>query len=128
MAEPLTKEERRRLVAAAERWNVLGPNKRVEVLAGDVATTLLRYDATVKECEERIDALDAELARLRPLAEIGESSNSMPVGFGLSHAADNLWLVWDSRGGEDVDETCGPTPLVALNKLAELLAGKDEAS
>lgn len=62
-----------------------------------------------------------------PLAEVGKAVEGMPVGFGLSHAGKELWLVWDSGGGEDLDETCGPTPLAALEALAALRAAKGES-
>ena len=62
MAEPLTKEERDEivlaLVALKQRW---GHNTWVE-------HTALRYEATVKDRENRIAALEAEYARLREKA------------------------------------------------------------
>lgn len=81
---------------------------------------ILRYEATVV-------ALEAENARLRPLAEVGEAVEAMPVGFGLSHAAEDIWLTWDNRGLDDeVDETCGQTALATLRELAALRAAKGE--
>lgn len=81
---------------------------------------ILRYEATVV-------ALEAENARLRPLAEVGKAVEAMPVGFGLSHAAEDIWLTWDNRGLDDeVDETCGQTALATLRELAALHAAKGE--
>ena len=121
MAEPLTKEERDEivlaLVALKQRW---GHNTWVE-------HTALRYEATVTDRDDRIAALEAEVARLRPLAEVGEAVEGMPVGFGLSHAAEDIWLTWDNRGLDDeVDETCGQTALATLRELAALRAAKGE--
>jgi hypothetical protein len=65
-----------------------------------------------------VAALEAENARLTLLAALGEAVEAMPVGFGLSHAAADLWLIWDNRDSDDLDETCGETALVALQKLA----------
>jgi len=64
MAGPLTKEERERLAATAERWNALGQDKVIEVFAGAVAIEVWRYEATVKDREDRIATLEAENARL----------------------------------------------------------------
>lgn len=118
--EPYTKEERERLVASMERWNMLGQDRVIEVFAGAVVIEVRRYEATVA-------ALEAELARLRPLAAVGEAVEGMPVGFGLSHAAEDIWLTWDNRGLDDeVDETCGQTALATLRELAALRAAKGE--
>lgn len=124
MAEPLSDEEQRRCDEAGK-----DAERVVKQAFADAFATLppIRAEHCAMIAPEELETLRAENARLRPLAKSGEALNALPVGFGLSHAADNLWLVWDSRGGEDVDETCGPTPLVALNKLAELLVGEDEA-
>jgi len=101
MPEPLTKEEREQLTAAGERWMVLGPNKSVAVLAGDVATTILRYEATLDalekdsasyedaasfeakkraDAEAKVAALEATVAALTPLAETGKAVEGMVVG------------------------------------------------
>jgi len=58
---------------------------------------------------------------------VGEAVEGMPVGFGLSHAAEDIWLTWDNRGLDDeVDETCGQTALATLRELAALRAAKGE--
>ena len=150
MAEykPYTKEERERLVASMERWNMLGQDRVIEVFAGAVVIEVRRYEATVAALEAEVteakdnyqtmldtacqevkkrQELEAELARLRPLAEVGEAVEGMPVGFGLSHAAEDIWLTWDNRGLDDeVDETCGQTALATLRELAALRAAKGE--
>lgn len=107
MAEPLTKHE---------RFNI-----QTCPLTGREKELVDSYEATVA-------ALEAEVARLRSLAEVGEAVEGMPVGFGLSHAAEDIWLTWDNRGLDDeVDETCGQTALATLRELAALRAAKGEA-
>ena len=107
MAEPLTKHE---------RFNI-----QTCPLTGREKELVDSYEATVA-------ALETELARLRQLAEVGEAVEGMPVGFGLSHAAEDIWLTWDNRGLDDeVDETCGQTALATLRELAALRAAKGEA-
>lgn len=124
MAEPLTKEERDEIdVRIAKMYRVHHQTETHETLA----QAIRRYEATVKDREERIAALEAELALLRPLAETGEAVVGMPVGFGLSHAAEDVWLTWDNRDLDDeVDETCGQTALATLRELAALRAAKGE--
>ena len=107
MAKPLTRDERALARGYAE--TVYADTNDSQKHAA--AVMILRLLDTVA-------ALEAEVARLRPLAEVGEAVEAMPVGFGLSHAAAGLWLIWDNRGGDDLDETCGETALVALQKLA----------
>ena len=91
--EPYTKEERERLVASMERWNMLGQDRVIEVFAGAVVIEVRRYEATVAALEAEVteakdnyqtmldtacqevkkrQELEAELARLRPLAAVGE--------------------------------------------------------
>lgn len=93
--EPYTKEERERLVASMERWNMLGQDRVIEVFAGAVVIEVRRYEATVAALEAEVteakdnyqtmldtacqevkkrQELEAELARLRPLAEVGEAA------------------------------------------------------
>jgi hypothetical protein len=119
---PLTKEERDKAQFELDHG--------ITALRSTYFTFVLRrYEATVRKRDERIAALEAENARLTPLAHTGEAAEGMPVGFGLSHAAEKLWLIWDSRGGDDLDETCGESALAALEALAALRAaeGEDDA-
>jgi len=124
MAEPLTKAERDEIdVRIAKMYRVHHQTETHETLA----QAIRRYEATVQDRDDRIAALEADNARLRPLAEVGEAVEGMPVGFGLSHAAEDIWLTWDNRGLDDeVDETCGQTALATLRELAALRAAKGE--
>lgn len=124
MTEPLTKEERDEIdVRIAKMYRVHHQTETHETLA----QAIRRYEATVQDRDDRIVALEAELARLREKAELGEAVEGMPVGFGLSHAAEDIWLTWDNRGLDDeVDETCGQTALATLRELAALRAAKGE--
>ena len=129
MAEykPLTKEERETHAAFCERQLRVRIGNSEEAILHDMAHLSLRYEATVQDRDDRIAALEADNARLRPLAEVGEAVEGMPVGFGLSHAAEDIWLTWDNRGLDDeVDETCGQTALATLRELAALRAAKGE--
>jgi hypothetical protein len=70
--KPLTKDYREVLCRAAEAGQRFDAN------------TLLRYEATVRERDERIAELEAENARLTPLAETGEAAKGIPpMGIGL---------------------------------------------
>jgi len=115
---PLTKEKRELYALCAEEELAHPETGYGE---GDYYPWLekyLRLNATVA-------ALEAEVARLRPLAETGERAEGMPVGFGLSHAAEKLWLIWDGQGWDDLDETCGESALAALEALAAMRAAKE---
>lgn len=116
MAEPLTKEELALARGYAESVysDTSDPQKHA------AAVMMLRLLDTLA-------TLEAENARLREKAEVGEAVVGMPVGFGLSHAAEDIWLTWDNRGLDDeVDETCGQTALATLRELAALRAAKGE--
>lgn len=118
MPEPLTKEERELARGYAEGVYAHSADAQEHT----AAVMILRLLDTVA-------ALEAELARLRQLAEVGEAVEGMPVGFGLSHAAEDIWLTWDNRGLDDeVDETCGQTALATLQELAALRAAKAEGN
>jgi len=69
MAEykPLTKEERANIVQTIGMLDE-GVFSKLEYFSD-----LLRYEATVKHRDDRIAALEAEVARLRSLAAVGEA-------------------------------------------------------
>jgi len=76
-------------------------------------------DATF--CDNRVSAAEAEAARLRPLAEVGEAVEEMaghdwmlcPPG----HIGNRLWTVLDGKTGDLIGE--GDTPLAALRAAEE---------
>ena len=127
MAEhrPLTRQERERLHT---RIHANVERALAEYDDDDWADMCMRGLGYILRYEATVAALEAELAHLRQLAEVGEAVEAMPVGFGLSHAAEDIWLTWDNRGLDDeVDETCGQTALATLRELAALRAAKGEA-
>lgn len=69
MTEPLTKEEREIHAAFCERQLRLHVDSSDMATLHDMAMLSLRYEVTIKEREERISVLEAELTRLRLLAE-----------------------------------------------------------
>lgn len=73
---------------------------------------ILRYEATVV-------ALEAELARLRPLAEVGEAVEGMPAGYALHHYDDASWLVRESNLSGWEKLPFPPTVTGAMKKAAE---------
>jgi len=131
-------------VARPDRLDLVSPGDLTRDAAGRITgcTNLvvnsmggnLDYDTAMWKVDHDaakryIEALEAENARLRPLAAVGEAVEGMPVGFGLSHAAQDVWLTWDNRGLDDeVDETCGQTALATLQELAALRAAKAEGN
>ena len=119
---PLTREERACLVDAARKAAGQFP-------APFAPETVLLYEATVKDRDERNAALEAELARLRPLAATGEAVNNLPRGKALLHTANIMstvfggaeWAVIEARsmvmiGGANEGDTA----------LAALRAAKGE--
>ena len=73
MAEykPLTKEERAEIdVRIAKMYRVYHQTETHETLA----QAIRRYEATVQDRDDRIAALEADNAHLRPLAEVGEAA------------------------------------------------------
>ena len=107
MAEykPLTKEERETHAAFCERQLRLRTGNAGMAVLHDMAHLSLAYEATVKDRENRIAALEAELARLRPLAEVGEAVEGMPDAAegGLSletpHRLRPTWRLWGNHMG-----------------------------
>jgi len=101
--KPLTKEARQLACDAARHfvgdW-MPGPFD---------ANTILRYEATVA-------ALEAEVACLTPLAEVGEAVEGMPVGWRVAR-----YLHGFGAGPEDADDVlgAGTTALAAL-RMARL--------
>jgi len=129
--KPLTKEARELACDAARHfvgdW-MPGPFD---------ANTILRYEATVAALEAENEALrchlscaeddatfcnakrneaETELARLRPLAEVGEAVEAMPVGWRVAR-----YLHGFGAGPEDADDVlgAGTTALAAL-RMARL--------
>jgi len=84
MTKPLTKEEREQLTGIAKSL-VLSPDSRLSGLAAAV----LLYDA-------KLAALEAEVARLTPLAATGRAVEGMKKGMALEHrdVAYECWQVW----------------------------------
>jgi hypothetical protein len=129
MAEPLTKEERETHAAFCERQLRVRIGNSEEAIFHDMAHLYLRYEATVQDRDDRIVALEAELARLRPLAATGEAVEGMNRGHCLDHThlgdihPEDEWFVW-----EWPDEYGEQTPLAnASTALAALRAAKGEA-
>ena len=112
MAEykPLTKEERANIVQTIGMLDE-GVCSKLEYFSD-----LLRYEATVKDRENRIAALEAENARLREKAELGEAVEAMPVDWMLLHWMERDWLVYkhatftDWDGMEDWHEIQAENP------------------
>jgi len=153
MAEykPYTKEERERLVASMERWNMLGQDRVIEVFAGAVVIEVRRYEATVAALEAEVtedkdnyqtmldtacqevkkrQELEAELARLRPLAEVGEAVEGMELGDGLFREGEHEWRVrsdleYETSNWEIVDNA--PTPLAAFEAMKQKRAKYEAA-
>ena len=66
-----------------------------------------------------IEALEAENARLRPLAEVGEAVEGMPAGYALHHYDDASWLVRESNLSGWEKLPFPPTVTGAMKKAAE---------
>ena len=80
------------------------------------------YEATVKNRDERIAALETEVARLRPLAEVGEAVEGMAIG-DLLWRVEHGWYTYKNavntrqgmeRDGVGFDES---SPVIALAAL-----------
>ena len=102
MAEPLSKEERDEIdVRIAKMYRVHHQTETHETLA----QAIRRYEATVQDRDDRIVALEAEVARLRPLAEVGEAVEGMADAAegGLSletpHRLRPTWRLWGNHMG-----------------------------
>ena len=81
---PLTKEERERLVTDNEKALAECAKMGWEI---DWATRdLIRYEATVA-------ALEAEIARLREKAEVGEAVEAMGIGDDLERGSEMAWTL-----------------------------------
>ena len=116
MAEPLTKEERDEIdVRIAKMYRVHHQTETHETLA----QAIRRYEATVKDRDDRIAALEAEVARLRLLAEVGEAVEGMPAGYALHHYDDASWLVRESNLSGWEKLPFPPTVTGAMKKAAE---------
>lgn len=92
---PLTKEERANIVQTISMLDE-GVFSKLEYFSD-----LLRYEATVA-------ALEAENARLRPLAAVGEAVEGMPVGAVLLRHEQKRWVPFTNgeffdRGGGWID-------------------------
>lgn len=127
MAEPLTKEERETHAAFCERQLRVRIGNSEEAILHDMAHLSLRYEATIKEREESIAALEAELARLRPLAE---AVGGMVVGDALFREDENEWRVrsdleYKTSDWEIVDNA--PTPLAAFEAMKQKRAEYEAA-
>lgn len=112
MAEPLTKEEREGFLTIA---NQVGD--KCVILT---AEQLRRYEASIA-------ALEAELARLRPLAE---AVGGMVVGDALFREDENEWRVrsdleYKTSDWEIVDNA--PTPLAAFEAMERRRADYESA-
>ena len=102
MAEPLTKAERDEIdVRIAKMYRVHHQTETHETLA----QAIRRYEATVQDRDDRIAALEADNAHLRPLAEVGEAVEGMPDAAegGLSletpHRLRPTWRLWGNHMG-----------------------------
>ena len=102
MAEPLTKAERDEIdVRIAKMYRVHHQTETHETLA----QAIRRYEATVQDRDDRIVALEAENAHLRPLAEVGEAVEGMADAAegGLSletpHRLRPTWRLWGNHMG-----------------------------
>jgi hypothetical protein len=115
MTKPLTKEEREQLTGIAKSL-VLSPDSRLSGLAAAV----LLYDA-------KLAALEAEVARLTPLAATGEAVEGMGIHDVLRRIRKDTWHVYTNAEGNMVCDAVseGPTALAAL-RAAE--GGGDEPS
>jgi len=93
MAEykPLTKEERETHAAFCKRQLRLRTGNAGMAVLHDMAHLSLAYEATVKDRENRIAALEAENARLREKAELGEAVEGMRPGDVLLRASETKW-------------------------------------
>ena len=93
MAEykPLTKEERETHAAFCERQLRVRIGNSEEAILHDMAHLSLRYEATVQDRDDRIAALEADNAHLRPLAEVGEAVEGMRPGDVLLRASETKW-------------------------------------
>ena len=107
MAEykPLTKEERETHAAFCERQLRVRIGNSEDAIFHDMAHLYLRYETTVQDRDDRIVALEAENAHLRPLAEVGEAVEGMADAAegGLSletpHRLRPTWRLWGNHMG-----------------------------
>lgn len=108
MAEPLTKEELALARGYAESVyaDTSDPQKHA------AAVMMLRLLDTLA-------TLEAENARLRPLAEVGEAVEGMPAGYALHHYDDASWLVRESNLSGWEKLPFPPTVTGAMKKAAE---------
>jgi len=128
--EPYTKEERETHAAFCERQLRVRIGNSEEAILHDMAHLSLRYEATVQDRDDRIAALEADNARLRQLAEVGEAVEGMELGDGLFREGEHEWRVrsdleYETSNWEIVDNA--PTPLAAFEAMKQKRAKYEAA-